>query len=224
MLLNVTTNLKKIIHKGFFFLFITKIYPFFCGRNLHQMKNIVLFASGNGTNAEEIIRYFKNNSQGTVVAIFTNKSDAKVLDRAKNHDITSVVFNKTELNEGLVLQELRNFKPDLIVLAGFLLKFPESILKEFPNVINIHPALLPKYGGKGMYGMNVHQAVLANNEKETGITIHYVNEHYDEGEFIFQKSVNIEDCQSADEIASKIHELEHRYFPEVISEILNSKN
>ena len=224
MLLNVTTNLKKIIHKGFFFLFITKIYPFFCGRNLHQMKNIVLFASGNGTNAEEIIRYFKNNSQGTVVAIFTNKSDAKVLDRAKNHEIPAVVFKRTELNEGLVLQELRNFKPDLIVLAGFLLKFPESILKEFPNVINIHPALLPKYGGKGMYGMNVHQAVLANNEKETGITIHYVNEHYDEGEFIFQKSVNIEDCQSADEIASKIHELEHRYFPEVISEILNSKN
>ena len=189
-----------------------------------EMKNIVLFASGNGTNAEEIIRYFKKNSQGTVVAIFTNKSDAKVLDRAKNHNIPSVVFNRSELNEGLVLQELRNFKPDLIVLAGFLLKFPESILKEFPNVINIHPALLPKYGGIGMYGMNVHQAVLANNEKETGITIHYVNEHYDEGEFIFQKSVNIEDCQSADEIASKIHELEHRFFPEVIAEILNSKN
>ena len=224
MLLNVTTNLKNFFHKGFFFLFITKFYPFFCRRNLHQMKNIVLFASGNGTNAEEIIRYFKKNSQGTVVAIFTNKSDAKVLDRAKNHNIPSVVFNKNELNEGLVLQELHNFKPDLIVLAGFLLKFPESILKEFPNVINIHPALLPKYGGKGMYGMNVHQAVLANNEKETGITIHYVNEHYDEGEFIFQKSVNIEDCQSADEIASKIHELEHRFFPEVIADILNSKN
>ena len=184
----------------------------------------MLFASGNGTNAEEIIRYFKKNSQGTVVAIFTNKSDAKVLERAKNHNIPAVVFNKTELNAGLVLQELRNFKPDLIVLAGFLLKFPEIILKEFPNVINIHPALLPKYGGKGMYGMNVHQAVLANNEKETGITIHYVNEHYDEGEFIFQKSVNIEECQSAEEIAAKIHELEHRYFPEVISEILNLKN
>ncbi len=223
MLLNVTTNLKKNIHKGFFFLFITKIYPFFCGRNLHQMKNIVLFASGNGTNAEEIIRYFKNNSQGTVVAIFTNKSDAKVLDRAKNHEIPSVVFNRMELNEGFVLKELRNFKPDLIVLAGFLLKFPESILKEFPNVINIHPALLPKYGGKGMYGMHVHQSVLENKEKETGITIHYVNENYDEGEFIFQKSVNIEDCQSAEEIASKIYELEHRYFPVIISEILNSK-
>ena len=224
MLLNVTTNLKKIIHKGSFFLFLTNFYSFFCGRNLHQMKNIVLFASGNGTNAEEIIRYFKNNSHGTVVGIFTNKSDAKVLDRAKNHNIPSVVFNRSELNEGLVLQGLRNFKPDLIVLAGFLLKFPESILNEFPKVINIHPALLPKYGGKGMYGMHVHEAVLKNNEKETGITIHYVNEHYDEGEFIFQKSVNIEACQTAEEIASKIHELEHRYFPEVISEILNSNN
>lgn len=186
------------------------------------MKNIVLFASGNGSNAEEIIRYFKKNSQGTVVAIFSNKPDAKVLDRAKNHNIPSVVFSKNQLNEGFVLEKLHQFQPDLIVLAGFLLKFPESILKEYPKVINIHPALLPKYGGKGMYGMNVHQAVLENNEKETGITIHYVNEHYDEGEFIFQKSVNIEDCKSAEEIAHKIHELEHQYFPTVISEVLNS--
>ena len=188
-----------------------------------EMKNIVLFASGNGSNAEEIIRYFKKNNQGTVVAIFSNKPDAKVLDRAKNHDIPSVVFNKAQLNEGFVLEQLHQFQPDLIVLAGFLLKFPESILKEYPKVINIHPALLPKYGGKGMYGMNVHQAVLENKEKETGITIHYVNEHYDEGEFIFQKSVNIEDCKTAEEIAQKIHELEHQYFPIVISEVLNSK-
>jgi len=192
------------------------------GRNQYEMKNIVLFASGNGSNAEEIIRYFKKNNQGTVVAIFSNKPDAKVLDRAKNHNILSVVFNKAQLNEGFVLEKLHQFQPDLIVLAGFLLKFPESILKEYPKVINIHPALLPKYGGKGMYGMNVHQAVLENNEKETGITIHYVNEHYDEGEFIFQKAVNIEDCKSAEEIAHKIHELEHQYFPEIISEVLNS--
>ena len=187
-----------------------------------EMKNIVLFASGNGSNAEEIIRYFKKNNQGTVVAIFSNKPDAKVLDRAKNHDIPSVVFNKAQLNEGFVLEQLHQFQPDLIVLAGFLLKFHESILKEYPKVINIHPALLPKYGGKGMYGMNVHQAVLENKEKETGITIHYVNEHYDEGEFIFQKSVNIEDCKTAEEIANKIHELEHQYFPTVISEVLKS--
>ena len=186
------------------------------------MKNIVLFASGNGSNAEEIIRYFKKNNQGTVVAIFSNKPDAKVLDRAKNHNIPSEVFSKTQLNEGYVLEKLHQFQPDLIVLAGFLLKFPESILKEYPKVINIHPALLPKYGGKGMYGMNVHQAVLENKEKETGITIHYVNEHYDEGEFIFQKSVNIEDCKSAEEIADKIHKLEHQYFPEVIGKLITN--
>jgi phosphoribosylglycinamide formyltransferase-1 len=193
------------------------------GRNQNEMKNIVLFASGNGSNAEEIIRFFKKNNQGTVVAIFSNKPDAKVLDRAKNHNIPSVVFSKAQLNEGFVQEKLHQFQPDLIVLAGFLLKFPESILKEYPKVINIHPALLPKYGGKGMYGMNVHQAVLENKEKETGITIHYVNEHYDEGEFIFQKSVNIEDCKTAEEIAHKIHELEHQYFPTIISKVLNSK-
>jgi phosphoribosylglycinamide formyltransferase 1 len=187
------------------------------------MKNIVLFASGNGSNAEEIIKFFKSNKEGSVVAIFSNKADAKVLDRAKNHNISSVVFSKAQLNEGFVLEKLQQFQPDLIVLAGFLLKFPESILKEYPKVINIHPALLPKYGGKGMYGMHVHQAVLENKEIETGITIHYVNEHYDEGEFIFQKSVNIEDCQTAEEIAYKIHVLEHQYFPTVISDVLNSK-
>ncbi|HLO74517.1 MAG TPA: phosphoribosylglycinamide formyltransferase [Flavobacterium sp.] len=187
------------------------------------MKKIVLFASGNGSNAEEIIRYFKENNQGTVVAIFSNKPDAKVLDRAKNHDIPAIVFSRAQLNEGFVLKKLHQFQPDVIVLAGFLLKFPENILKQYSKVINIHPALLPKYGGKGMYGMNVHQAVLENKEKETGITIHYVNEHYDEGEFIFQKTVNIEDCKTAEEIAQKVHELEHQYFPTVISEILNSK-
>lgn len=187
------------------------------------MKKIVLFASGNGSNAEEIIRFFKKNSLGTVVAIFTNKPDAKVLQRAKNHNIASVVFTKAQLNEGFVLKKLQEFNPDIIVLAGFLLKFPEAILKVYPNTINIHPALLPKYGGKGMYGMKVHQAVLDNKETETGITIHYVNEHYDEGEFIFQKAINIEDCKTAEEIANKIHVLEHEYFPMIISEILNSK-
>jgi phosphoribosylglycinamide formyltransferase-1 len=186
------------------------------------MKNIVLFASGNGSNAEEIIKFFKSNKEGSVVAIFSNKADAKVLDRAKNHNIPSVVFSNAQLNEGFVLEKLQQFQPDLIVLAGFLLKFPESILKEYPKVINIHPALLPKYGGKGMYGMHVHQAVLDNKEQETGITIHFVNEHYDEGEFIFQKAVNIEDCKTAEEIAHKIHKLEHKYFPEVIGKLITN--
>jgi len=182
----------------------------------------VLFASGNGSNAEEIINYFKNSENAKVVAIFSNKADAKVLDRAKNHNIPSVVFSKAQLNEGFVLEKLQQFQPDLIVLAGFLLKFPESILKKYTKVINIHPALLPKYGGKGMYGMHVHQAVLDNKEQETGITIHFVNEHYDEGEFIFQKAANIEDCNTAEEIAHKIHELEHQYFPEVIGKLITN--
>ncbi|WP_396139067.1 phosphoribosylglycinamide formyltransferase [Flavobacterium sp.] len=186
------------------------------------MKNIVLFASGNGSNAEEIINYFKNSENAKVVAIFSNKADAKVLDRAKNHNIPSVVFSKAQLNEGFVLEKLQQFQPDLIVLAGFLLKFPESILKKYTKVINIHPALLPKYGGKGMYGMHVHEAVLDNKEQETGITIHFVNEHYDEGEFIFQKAVNIENCNTAEEIAHKIHELEHQYFPEVIGKLITN--
>ena len=186
------------------------------------MKKIVLFASGNGSNAEEIIRFFKKNSLGTVVAIFTNKPDAKVLQRAKNHNIASVVFTKAQLNEGFVLKKLQEFNPDIIVLAGFLLKFPEAILKVYPNTINIHPALLPKYGGKGMYGMNVHNAIFQNKEEKTGITIHYVTPNYDEGAIIFQKSVTISDCKTPEEIAQKVHQLEHKYFPKVIKDILGT--
>lgn len=193
------------------------------GGNTIKMKKIVLFASGNGSNAEAIIRYFENQSIATVVAVFSNKPEAKVLERSKNHGIPSFVFTKTQLQETYVLDQLQLLQPDLIVLAGFLLQFPTTILKVFPNVINIHPALLPKYGGKGMYGMHVHQAVLDHKETETGITIHYVNEHYDEGEFIFQKAVNIEECKTAEAIAQKVHELEHQYFPSVIFEVLNSK-
>lgn len=185
------------------------------------MKKIVLFASGNGSNAENIMAHFEKSSQGTVVGMFTNNLHAKVLDRAKKFNVPSFVFNKSELLEDKVLDDLKELQPDLIVLAGFLLKFPVHIINEFPDkVINIHPALLPNYGGKGMYGMNVHNAVLDNKEKETGITIHYVNEHYDEGAFIFQQSVNIETCTSAEEIAQKIHELEMEHFPKVIESLL----
>lgn len=192
------------------------------GGNTIKMKKIVLFASGNGSNAEAIIRYFENQSIATVVAVFSNKPEAKVLERAKNHGIPSFVFTKTQLQETYVLDQLRLLQPDLIVLAGFLLQFPTTILKVFPNVINIHPALLPKYGGKGMYGMHVHQAVLDHKEIETGITIHYVNEQYDEGEFIFQKAVNIEECKTPEAIAQKVHELEHQYFPEVIGKLITN--
>lgn len=187
------------------------------------MKTIVIFASGNGTNAEEIILFFKKKNQRTVVAIGSNNLDAKVLSRAKKHNVNVFTFNKNELNDGTVLNILNDLKPNLIVLAGFLLKFPKSITDVFKNkIVNIHPALLPNYGGKGMYGNFVHEAVFINKEKESGITIHYVNENYDEGDIIFQKSINIEDCNSADEIAKKIHQLEYKYFPEIINNVLDN--
>ena len=185
------------------------------------MKNIVIFASGTGSNAENIIQYFKNNTSKSVVAVFSNNSNAKVVEKANNLNVHTVSFNKDELYGDVVLSKLNDFKPDLIVLAGFLLKFPEHIIKEFPNkIINIHPALLPKYGGKGMYGNHVHQAVLANKETETGITIHFVNEQYDEGGIIFQKSISIVDCSTFEEVSQKVHQLEQRYFPQVIDQLL----
>lgn len=189
------------------------------------MKKILLFASGTGSNVENIIQYFKKNNAVTIVGIFSNNPEAKVLEKAKNHNINSLVFNRTDLNEGVVLKEIEKLLPDLIVLAGFLLKFPEQIINKYPNkIINIHPALLPKYGGKGMYGMNVHQAVLNHKEKETGITIHFVNEHYDEGEFILQQKISIENCNSPEDIANKVQLLEYEHFPKVIAEILNPKS
>jgi phosphoribosylglycinamide formyltransferase-1 len=187
------------------------------------MKKIILFASGNGSNAENIMAYFDMSNAVSVVGIFTNNSDAKVIERAKKYNVPTFVFNKLQLSDDTVLNQLKQLQPDLIVLAGFLLKFPTHIINEFQNkVINIHPALLPNYGGKGMYGMHVHQAVLENKEKETGITVHYVNEHFDEGEFIFQAKVTIENCTNAEEIAQKIHELEKEHFPKVIERFLES--
>ena len=186
------------------------------------MKNIVIFASGSGSNAEKIMLHLKNNPQAKVVSIFTNNSNAKVIERAQNYTIPCFVFTKTELYNGTVLTKLIALKIDLIVLAGFLLKIPFEIINCFPSkIINIHPALLPKYGGKGMYGNYVHQAVLDNYETETGITIHYVNENYDEGNIIFQKSILIKDCKTAEEIAEKIHALEHQYYPEVVENIIS---
>lgn len=215
----MTTKLKKLFHKELFYLI---YYSFFCVKfTTASMKKIVLFASGSGSNAEKIALHFNTKELASVVEIFTNNPNAKVVDRAKNLKIPTQIFNRQELNEGKILEKLNDIQPDLIVLAGFLWKFPEHIIKEYPNkIINIHPALLPNYGGKGMYGMKVHQAVLENKEKETGITIHYVNEHYDEGGIIFQQSVTIEDCKSAEEIAKKIHILEHHYFPQVIEKLI----
>lgn len=189
------------------------------------MKKIVLFASGNGSNVENIIRYFKDNATLSIAGVFTNNHQAKVLEKAQSHGVPAFIFTKTELNDGSVLEKINELQPDLIVLAGFLLKFPEHIIAAYPNkIINIHPALLPKYGGKGMYGNYVHQAILDNKEIETGITIHHVNEHYDEGEFIFQHSINIEDCKTPEEIAQKVHELEHLHFPQIIEKLLTQKS
>ena len=185
------------------------------------MKKIVVFASGSGTNAENIIKYFAETKIGAVVAVFTNRSDAKVIERAQNHQVPVVVFSKNDLIESKILQKLNTFRPDLIVLAGFLLKFPQDIIEAYPDkIINIHPALLPKYGGKGMYGMNIHRTIVENKEKETGITIHYVNENYDEGNIIFQQSVILTGDETPEEVAAKIHELEQKYFPEVIERLL----
>jgi phosphoribosylglycinamide formyltransferase-1 len=187
------------------------------------MKRILFFASGNGSNVDNIVNYFKNNDSISTVGIFSNNPNAKVLEKAKSFDIFSFVFNKEELAEVIVLEKIKSLQPDLIVLAGFLWKFPEHIIAQYPKkIINIHPALLPKYGGKGMFGMHVHQAVFENHEKETGITIHYVTKNYDEGEFIFQKSVTIENCKTAGEIANKVQTLEHEYFPQIIERLLTS--
>ncbi len=185
-------------------------------------KKIIVFASGSGSNAENIISYFHSSSTAEVVSVMSNKPSAGVLERAKKLNVTALYFDRDAFyNSNDVLHILEDVDPDLIVLAGFLWLFPTSILEKFPSkVINLHPALLPKFGGKGMYGNNVHQAVLDNKEKETGITIHYVNEKYDDGQIIFQKSFPISSGETITSLAEKIHELEYRHFPEVIETLL----
>lgn len=187
------------------------------------MKNIILFASGGGSNAEQIMQYFAQKEQYTIAALFTNNPNAGVIEKAKKYGVPAIIFSKEELIEGKVLHEVNSYRPSLIVLAGFLLKFPSDIIKEYPGkVINIHPALLPKYGGKGMYGIHVHRAVLENKDAESGITIHYVNDNYDEGNIIYQHTVAVLDCLTPEEVAQKVLALEHEHFPRVIEEILNS--
>ncbi|MEH6511855.1 phosphoribosylglycinamide formyltransferase [Maribacter arcticus] len=190
-----------------------------------KTKQIILFASGSGSNVENIANYFKLRKDVTISCVLTNKSDAKVIERCNRLEINALYFNRQAFSKSdFVLQMLQSLNPDLIVLAGFLWKIPEPITNAFPNkIINIHPALLPKYGGKGMYGMNVHNAVLENKEPETGITIHYVNAHYDEGAIIHQAKTSISPKDSADDIASKVHQLEYEYFPKVIDDILFKK-
>ena len=186
------------------------------------MKKIVIFASGSGSNAEKIMHYFENHSSATVAAVLTNKAEAGVLSIAKNFQVPTMVFSREDLNGAVVVDYLKELQPDLIVLAGFLLKFPKSIIEEFPGkIVNIHPALLPAYGGKGMYGINVHRAVVENRAAETGITIHYIDEFYDEGATIFQEKVFLNGDETAEEVAAKVLKLEHTHFAQVINQILN---
>ena len=187
------------------------------------MTNIVLFASGSGSNAENIVNFFKNDENVTISHILTNNPEAFVVNRAKKNGIPYKIFSKQELTkDDVILDFLIEKKTDLIVLAGFLWLMPAKIINAFPNkIINIHPALLPKYGGKGMYGSRVHEAVVQNNDTESGITIHYVNEKYDDGNIIFQAMCEVLPEDTPDDVANKIHKLEHEHFPRVISELLS---
>ncbi len=182
------------------------------------MLSIAIFASGTGTNAAVIIDYFRDHPTIEVGLVVCNKEGAGVLDIAAQHGITSVVVSKQQLNdEAYFMAIMKEHETDYIVLAGFLLLIPEYLVRNFSNrIINIHPALLPKYGGKGMYGMKVHQAVRDNNEAETGITIHLVNEHYDEGEVLAQYNVAVTTEDTPEQIAKKVQVLEHLHFPVVI--------
>lgn len=186
--------------------------------------NIAIFASGNGSNAQQIAEYCNNNDLVQVKLIATNNANAYVIERSKNLGIDSFLFTAKELREtNVIIEKLKLFKIDFIVLAGFLLRIPPNIIDAYKGkIINIHPALLPKYGGKGMYGHHVHTAVIAAGEKKSGITIHFVNEHYDEGAIIFQAECDVFPNDTPETLAERIHKLEHRYFPEVIAKTICS--
>ena len=186
------------------------------------MKTIVVFASGSGTNAEKIISYFAEVENVSVIKIYTNNPKAGVIHRANTLGVATRVFDRKAFEQD-VLVELQEQNPSLIVLAGFLWKIPQSYIKVFQNkIINIHPALLPKYGGKGMYGAYVFQAIVDNNELETGITIHYVNEQYDEGAIIFQAKTSVDTSDTIAEVAQKTHALEHAHFAPQIHQLLQT--
>ncbi|MDD4777397.1 MAG: phosphoribosylglycinamide formyltransferase [Fermentimonas sp.] len=188
------------------------------------MVNVAIFASGNGTNAENIAKYFSVNSDIKITLIVSNRSDAYVHERAKKLCIPSITYNKSDFADGsAILKTLKDYEIDFIVLAGFLVKVPESILLSYPDrIVNIHPALLPKYGGKGMYGDHVHQAVKDSGEAQSGITIHYVNENYDEGNIIFQSYCDVLPNDTPDDIANKVHSLEYEHYPKIIEKTIKN--
>lgn len=185
------------------------------------MTRLAILASGSGTNAEKIMEYFQSSDKAQIALLASNKSDAFVLERAKKYGVPTYTFTRREMEAGKLLEKLQTEKIDWVILAGFLLKIPAELIRAFPNrMINIHPALLPKFGGKGMYGSFVHEAVKAAGESETGITIHLINEHYDEGKIIFQAATPLTSEDTPETIAQKVHSLEHRYFAEVIESVL----
>jgi phosphoribosylglycinamide formyltransferase-1 len=185
-------------------------------------RSIIIFASGTGSNAQKNIDFFRNDPAVNVCLIVSNKPEAGVLNIAENEGIPTLVIEKERFFRGdAYIKDLHEFHPALIVLAGFLWKLPPALVKAFPRkIINIHPALLPSHGGKGMYGHFVHEAVIDAKEVETGITIHYVDELYDHGEYIFQARVSVENYDTADTIARKVLQLEHEHFPRVIQSLL----
>lgn len=182
---------------------------------------IALFASGSGTNVENIANYFNGKTTAKPVCVLCNKPDAFVLERTKRLNLDSMNFNRAEFNDGKKIMEyLGKHDIDFIVLAGFLWLVPEYLINKYPGrIVNIHPALLPKFGGKGMYGMHVHEAVKQSGETETGITIHLIDGNYDKGNTVFQAKVAVEPTDSPDDIANKVHKLEYEYYPKVIEEI-----
>ncbi|MFO7851173.1 MAG: phosphoribosylglycinamide formyltransferase [Bacteroidota bacterium] len=186
------------------------------------MKNIAIFASGSGTNAEKLMDYFSNSKTAKVELVLSNKADAFVLERARKFSVPTIVFDRDDLyRNGKVLKVLLENNIDFIVLAGFLWLIPEGILQHYPGrVVNIHPALLPDYGGKGMYGKRVHRAVLENNEKESGISIHYVDPRYDEGDIIFQAKCEVKPDDTPESLAERIHVLEHKYYPRIVEKLI----
>lgn len=185
------------------------------------MVKIAILASGEGTNAQRIMEYFKESTSIKVVVVIANKPQAGVLARADRWGMPRVVISKSGFELGEALETLKAYEVDWVILAGFLLKVPQNMLDAYPQrIINIHPALLPKYGGKGMYGHHVHEAVLAHGETESGITVHLVNEHYDEGEHLFQARCIVLPDDTPDSLAARVHELEYAFFPQVIEDVI----
>ncbi len=199
--------------------------PLIVQKNLLFMIRIAIFASGSGSNAENIVEYFRDHTDIQVALILSNNPGAYVHERAKKLGIPSYTFSKAAFDEGsAVMNILREYQTDFILLAGFLLKVSKPLLDAYPRrIVNIHPALLPKYGGKGLYGDRVHRAVVEAGETKSGITIHYVNENYDEGDIIFQATCDLQPGDTPEEVASKVHALEYTYFPRVIEAVVKGQ-